>query len=76
MIAFKKLREKAGYSQLEIAQKLGLSQSTVAMWETGKNSPRTDTLPALAELLGCAIDDLFTTNGGDRTAYKGGDERR
>lgn len=66
MIALKKLREKAGYSQLEIAQRLGLSQSTVAMWETGKNSPRTDTLPALAELLKCSIEELFDKT--DRSA--------
>lgn len=55
----KKLREKAGLKQTDLARMLKIGQSTVAMWETGETMPRTDKLPALAEIFGCTIDELF-----------------
>ncbi len=59
MNIIKKLREKAGLKQTDLARMLKIGQSTVAMWETGETMPRTDKLPALAEVLGCTIDELF-----------------
>lgn len=55
----KEAREKAGLTQQDLANELGVGQSTVAMWETQKSLPRTDKLPALAKILGCTIDDLL-----------------
>lgn len=52
-------RKSAGCTQEQLAEKLGIAQSTVAMWETGKACPRSDMLPTIAEILGCTIDDLF-----------------
>jgi len=57
--ALKKLRENARLSQAAVAEAMGIRQSTVAMWETGGNIPRTDKLPALAKLYGCTVDDLL-----------------
>ncbi len=53
-------REQLGLSQEQLAKKLGIRQSTVAMWETQKNFPRSDKLPLLAVALQCSIDDLFS----------------
>ena len=58
-VNIKEAREKAGFTQQDLADELGVSQSTVAMWETQKSLPRTDKLPALAKILGCTIDDLL-----------------
>lgn len=55
-------REQLGLSQEQLAKKLGIRQSTVAMWETQKNFPRSDKLPLLARALQCSIDDLFINN--------------
>ena len=55
----KHFREKLGISQAALSKKLDVSQSTVAMWETGENVPKTNTLPELAKALNCSIDDLF-----------------
>lgn len=55
----KKAREKAGLTQQELADKLGIGQSAVAMWESQGFLPRTDKLPALAKILGCSIDELL-----------------
>ena len=55
-------RERLGLSQEQLATKLGIRQSTVAMWETQKNLPRSDKLPQLAAILHCSIDDLFNVD--------------
>ena len=47
----KKIRKKKGLTQIEIANLLGVKQSTVAMWETGKSIPGTNTLIKLADIL-------------------------
>ena len=55
----KNLRKKEKLTQIDLAKKLKIGQSTVAMWETGEAMPRADKLPELAKILGCTIDDLF-----------------
>ncbi len=52
-------REKLSMTQAELAEKLGIRQSAIAMWENGTRFPRADKLPQLARLLGCTIDELF-----------------
>ncbi len=59
MNKIKEFREKANLSQAEVAEKLGIKQNAVSMWETGENFPRADKLPELAKIFGCTIDDLF-----------------
>ena len=59
MLKIKERRQKAGISQAKLAEKLHVLQSTVAMWETGRNMPSADKLPAMAAALGCSIDALF-----------------
>lgn len=61
MIKIKELRLSVGLTQSELADKLNVLQSTVAMWESGDNTPRTEKLPELAENLKCEISDLFDT---------------
>lgn len=59
-LGFKKAREAAGLTQQELATELGVDQSTVCLWETGKTQPRVKLLPKIAELLGCSINELIT----------------
>ena len=59
MLAIKEKRISTGMSQTIFAKLIGEKLSTVAMWETGKNTPRADKLPKLAAALNCSIDDLF-----------------
>lgn len=62
------LREKANLLQEDVAAALKIDRSTVAKWETGASSPRTDKLPALAQLYGCTIDALFSKITDDEKA--------
>ena len=55
----KELRLSKNLTQEDLAKKLIVDRSAVAMWETGKAMPRADKLPELAKILGCTIDELF-----------------
>lgn len=59
MSNIKTLREKMNMTQTELAEKVGIKRSTVAMWETGGNMPTAAKLPAIAKALNCTIDDLY-----------------
>ncbi|WP_218669568.1 helix-turn-helix domain-containing protein [Paraliobacillus ryukyuensis] len=41
---FKKARKRKGFNQEEMAFEMGVPQSTVSRWETGKLHPRADDL--------------------------------
>ncbi len=52
-------REKAGLTQTELAEKVGVSDKAVSKWECGETKPSVDILPALADAFNISIDDLF-----------------
>ena len=56
---FKELRERAGYTQLELATRLKVDRTTVAKWEAGKAFPTSAKLPRVAEELRCEITELY-----------------
>ena len=56
------LRKKNGYSQEQLADKLGLSRQAVSKWERAEASPDTDNLICLAKLYGVSLDDLLSTD--------------
>ncbi len=60
-----KLRKENGYSQMELAEKLNVSDKTVSKWENG-GMPGIDLLPGLSSLFGVSIDYLLT--GFDKNA--------
>lgn len=58
------LRTNLGITQEQLAAILNVKQCSVANWEAGKRYPTADKLPALANALGCTIDDLYTAKAG------------
>ena len=52
-------RKKAGLSQEELADKLGVTRQAVSKWECGESSPDTDNLIALAKLYNVTLDELI-----------------
>ena len=52
------LRRVHGYSQEELAERLGVSEQEVSAWERAESAPDTDQLIALAKLYGCTLDAL------------------
>jgi transcriptional regulator with XRE-family HTH domain len=55
-VKVKQIREAARLKQAAFAEKLGVDQSTVSKWETGKQKPDTEALLALSEFSG---ENLF-----------------
>lgn len=57
----RKLRIAKNLTQAEFAEILGYSShSAITMWETGQRKPPSDKLPAIARILGCSIDELYS----------------
>lgn len=52
-------RRGMGVSQRKLADMLGVSQSTVAMWEIGRNLPSLRLFLKLADILNCTTDELL-----------------
>ena len=58
---FLMLRKLHGFSQEEIAGKLGISRQAYAKWESGATIPDIEKCSQLAELYGTTIDSLIKT---------------
>ena len=54
----KAARNRAGMSQQELADKLYVSRSAVAKWESDKGLPDIENLKAIAALFGMTLDEL------------------
>lgn len=55
----KQARKDAGLRQEDLAEKLGVSRSAVAKWETGKGMPDIDNLRLIAQFLHVSADLLL-----------------
>lgn len=76
-------RRAAGFTQEELAEKLGVSRQAVSKWECSESSPDTDNLISLARLYDVSLDDLLYTDverdgvdaaGGQGVGEEGGAE--
>ena len=52
------LRKKAKYTQIQFAEKLGVSIATLRRWEAGETTPNGTRIIELANLLGVAPDEI------------------
>jgi tellurite methyltransferase len=52
-------RKEKGFTQDELAARLGITFQAVSKWETGQTAPETAILPELAKILNISIDKLF-----------------
>ena len=56
------LREKSKMTQLELAEKLGVSDKTVSKWETAKGYPDITLLEPIAKAFGISVTELISGN--------------
>ena len=54
----KELRKQASLTQVELAGKIGIGQSSYADWERGKKKPTQDNLIKIAQVLNVSVDYL------------------
>lgn len=58
IMTFKELMKKKGYTQTELAERIGVKQPTISGWVQGLNQPRTKQLPVIAQALGVSVSTL------------------
>ena len=55
------LRKQHGMTQLELAEKMGVTDKAVSKWERDLSCPDINSLPNLAEILGVSVEELMQT---------------
>lgn len=53
------LRQAAGLTQIQLADKLGVHPSNIGFWELSGTPPRGEVLPKMAHALGVSVDALL-----------------
>jgi len=53
------LRKKAGMTQSELSERLGVTAQSVSNWERGESLPDTASLPDIALILNTSVDELL-----------------
>lgn len=59
MTELKRIREERGYTQQQVADGAGVSQTMIALYESGSRTPRLDTAIKLANFLNVRVDELL-----------------
>ncbi|WP_312049182.1 LexA family protein [Acinetobacter courvalinii] len=67
-IRLKQLRKERKFTQQQLADKVGVSKTSIIYWEKDENIPKHDSLVALANTLGCSIQYLL--DGSDKEKIK------
>jgi transcriptional regulator with XRE-family HTH domain len=65
-------RDRLGFSQRELARRVGLSPSMISQIESGLSKPSVSTLYGIVTELGVSLDDLFGANGSVADGEAGG----
>ena len=59
----KKLRDQKGISQLELSKKIGVSPSSITMYEQGERVPRDSVKIKIADYFGVTVESIFFDTG-------------
>lgn len=66
------LRKSSGMTQLELADKMGVTDKAVSKWERDLSYPDINSIPKLAEIFGVSVDELMQV----KTASKENAEKK
>ena len=64
------LRKARGWSQEELAERIGVTRQAVSRWESGAAKPDADKIIAVCDLFGVSADYLLRDMGGDMPELK------
>lgn len=58
-VTLKAARVNSGYTQAEVAKKIGVSKTSVVNWENGTAEPKTSHFKALCEIYSASAEDII-----------------
>jgi transcriptional regulator with XRE-family HTH domain len=64
----RELREQRGWSQFELAVKVGVTPGAVGKWERGISEPKATQLRSLAEAFGVLMDQIELVDSSSKMA--------
>ena len=64
------LRKEKGMTQLELADKMGVTDKAVSKWERDISCPDVNTIPKLAEVFEISVDELMQIRDGSQDETK------
>ena len=64
------LRKENGMTQLELAEKMGVTDKAVSKWERDLSCPDVNTIPKLAEVFNISVDELMQVKVDSQNADK------
>ena len=53
------MRKEQGMTQLELAEKMGVTDKAVSKWERDLSFPDVNSIPRLAEIFGVTVDEIM-----------------
>ena len=62
------LRKDNGMTQLELAEKMGVTDKAVSKWERDLSCPDVNTIPKLAEIFNISVDELMQVKADTQNA--------
>lgn len=66
------LRKEKGMTQLDLAEKMGVTDKAVSKWERNLSFPDVASLPKLAEIFGVSVDELMQVKAESKDKEKTG----
>ena len=66
-VNLRRLREGKGFSQMELAEEIGVAHTSLSRWETAKLMPKHENLDAIADFYSVSVSALFSE---ELTTYK------
>lgn len=76
MLKLRELRKKCGLTMKELGIEIGVAESTISQYETGKRQPDYETLLKLSEYFGVSVDYLLGREIKEKTPSKIGEGHR
>lgn len=64
------LRKENGMTQLELAEKMGVTDKAVSKWERDLSCPDVNSIPKLAEVFGISVDELMQVKTDSKNEQK------
>ena len=63
-LKIREIRKKCGLTMKELAERVGVSESAISQYETGRRQPDYETLLKIADYFGVSVDYLLGKEGG------------